>query len=179
MSNTLHFVAAKKPLFQILLPILFLSLSAFKLDFKPRLDDDKMYEICQRREFVSGWAQNFVGIKYRRAGTSPRTGFDCSGFTSYIMKEFDVKVSPCSSTQSQQGERISLAEAQTGDLLFFGRRGHIQHVAIIVENTPEGIVCVHSTSSRGVVVENVSKSDYWAPRIMFARDAITPAVLEK
>lgn len=177
MSNTLRSLFSKNQLRLTLLPILFLSLTAFKFDFKPRLDDDKLFEICQRREFISGWAQNFVGIKYRRAGTSPRTGFDCSGFTSYIMKEFDVKVSPCSSAQSQQGQKISLDEAQTGDLLFFGRRGHIQHVAIIVEKTSEGFVCVHSTSSRGVVVENVSQSDYWRSRIMFARDAITPAVL--
>lgn len=138
-----------------------------------------MEEICQLREFVAGYAQNFTGAKYCRAGTSPRSGFDCSGFTSYILKEFDVKVSQCSATQSKEGMKIPLEAAQTGDLLFFGRRGYIQHVALIVDKTSEGFVCVHSTSSRGVVVENITQSDYWRSRVLFARDVIVPAVLSR
>ena len=126
------------------------------------------------REHVTGYAQNFVGLKYRYAGTSPKTGFDCSGFTSYILKEFDVRVSSSSFTQSKQGLRVKLNEAMPGDLVFFGRKkGGIQHVAMVVENTEEGVFCVHSTCSRGIVVENISTSKYWAPKILFARDVIS------
>ncbi len=134
-------------------------------------------ELIQLREWISGYAQNFTGITYHYAGRSPRTGFDCSGFTSYIMQEYDIKVSCSSSTQSKQGVRISLDEVLPGDLVFFGSRksGHIQHVAMVVECSAEGIICVHSTSSRGVVVENISTSKYWKPRILFARDVVTGA----
>jgi hypothetical protein len=134
-------------------------------------------ELIQLREWISGYAQNFTGIHYQHAGRSPRTGFDCSGFTSYIMQEYDIKVSCSSSTQSTQGARISLDEVLPGDLVFFGSRksGHIQHVAMVVECSAEGIMCVHSTSSRGVVVENISTSKYWKPKILFARDVITGA----
>ena len=130
-------------------------------------------KVLQLREWVTGYAQNFTGLRYRYAGRSPKTGFDCSGFTSYILGEFDLKASCSSATQSTQGQRISLDEVLPGDLVFFGSKSHIQHVAMVVECSAEGIICVHSTCSRGIVVENISTSKYWKPRILFARDIIT------
>ena len=50
---------------------------------------------------------------------------------------------------------------------------------MVVKNTEEGIFCVHSTCSRGIMVENISTSKYWKPKIMFARDVITAQALEK
>jgi len=131
-------------------------------------------EMIQLREEIICQAQQYVGIRYRYAGVSPTTGFDCSGFTSFILKKFDVNVSCGSSTQSQQGVKVPLSEVMPGDLVFFGNRSRtrIQHVAMVVENTPSGIVCVHSTCTRGIVVENVSTSAYWRPRILFARDVL-------
>lgn len=130
-------------------------------------------EMMQFREFVTGYAQNFLGIQYRYAGVSPRTGFDCSGFTSFVLNEFGVKTSSSSAAQSHQGDRISMQDVMPGDLVFFGGRGRIQHVAMVVERTAEGIFCVHSTCSRGIIVENIMTSRYWKPRILFARDVIT------
>ncbi len=129
-------------------------------------------EMQQYRAEIIDFAQEFVGIKYRYAGRSPETGFDCSGFTSFILKKFDALVSSSSATQSLQGVKIPLTEVMPGDLLFFGRRGRIQHVAMVVEHNDNGIVCIHSTCSRGVIVENVSTSSYWRPRILFARDVL-------
>lgn len=135
-------------------------------------------KILQLREFVSGYAQNFTGVPYRHAGTSPRAGFDCSGFTSYILKEFDIKVSPASRTQAVQGDVISLTDVLPGDLVFFGSKKGISHVAMVVACTDEGILCVHSTCSRGVIVENISTSDYWRPKMLFARDVISRQAAE-
>lgn len=127
----------------------------------------------QLRCDVTGYAQNFLGLRYRSAGHSPKTGFDCSGFTNYILDEFGVKVSTSSTTQSRQGLKVPLSDVLPGDLVFFGGRGRIQHVAMVVEKTAEGIFVVHSTCSRGIVVENISTSKYWKPKILFARDVIT------
>lgn len=135
-------------------------------------------EVMQMREYITGYAQNFIGLKYRYAGSSPKTGFDCSGFTSYILKEFDIKVSSSSSNQSGQGIRIKFDDVLPGDLVFFGRGRHIQHVAMVVEKTDEGIFCVHSTNTRGIVVENISTSKYWRPKMLFARDVISAQVIE-
>lgn len=169
----------------LLIPVALISLfcSAFKIGSgsgpEARSRRVTRTEMAEMRCDITGYAQNFVGLRYRYAGTSPRTGFDCSGFTSYIMKEFGVKVSSSSSMQSRQGMKIDLKDVQPGDLVFFSRnKGRsIQHVAMVVERTEEGIFCVHSTNSRGVVVENISISKYWKPRILFARDVLSPLAI--
>ncbi|MFN4081479.1 MAG: C40 family peptidase [Saprospiraceae bacterium] len=125
------------------------------------------------REDIVEFAQNFQGLKYRYAGVSPYTGFDCSGFTSYVLGQYDIQISPGSQTQATQGIKISMDEVLPGDLVFFGRRGRITHVAMVVERNAEGVFCVHSTSSRGVVTENITTSSYWSPKIMFAADVIS------
>lgn len=149
--------------------------TAFKpINNKPSSAEDA--EIMQFRNDITGYAQNFLGLRYRRAGHSPKTGFDCSGFTNYILDEFGVKVSSCSTTQSRQGLKVSLNDVLPGDLIFFGTHGRVRHVAMVVEKTAEGIFCVHSTCSRGIIVENISTSKYWRPKILFARDVITGQV---
>src|SRR5690349_5797481 len=179
MTETIPSSPGSEPSLRPFLPFLLLLLTAFaSSSFKSvntaPVDRSADAEMMQFRNYVTGYAQNFTGLRYRYAGRSPRTGFDCSGFTSYILDEFKVKVSSCSRTQSTQGIKISLDDVMPGDLVFFGRHGgSIQHVALVVENTPEGVFCVHSTCSRGIIVENISKSKYWKPRILFARDVIS------
>ncbi len=137
-------------------------------------------EAQQLRQDIAGYAQNFVGIHYVHAGGAPRKGFDCSGFTAYILDEFAVKVSPASSAQSKEGVKIGLNEVQAGDLVFFGRHGRTQHVALVVERKDDGgIVVCHATSSKGIMVEDIMQSAYWRRKLMFARDVITPRTLSE
>lgn len=146
--------------------------TAFKpISVKPSSAEDA--EMMQFRTDIIGYAQNFLGLRYRHAGRSPKTGFDCSGFTNFVLDEFGVNVSSCAFTQSRQGLKVSLNDVLPGDLVFFGGRGRIQHVAMVIEKTAEGIFCVHSTCTRGIIVENISTSKYWKPKILFARDVIT------
>jgi cell wall-associated NlpC family hydrolase len=135
-------------------------------EFKRYIDAEEV----QLRTNITGWAQNYVGHKYRYATADPRKGFDCSGFTSYVMGEYKIKISPGSTTQAKQGAKVTLQNAQPGDLIFFGKKGRISHVALLIENNENGLTVVHSTNTRGVVVENVSQSDYWKKKILFARD---------
>jgi cell wall-associated NlpC family hydrolase len=126
----------------------------------------------QLRKDIVGYAKNYVGSPYKYAGGSPKTGFDCSGFTTFIMKEYGITLSPASVEQAKQGKPIDLSKAKPGDLLFFKDGNRIQHVALITEHNKDGIICIHSTSSRGVIIENVSTSSYWKPKISFAKDVI-------
>lgn len=175
MSETIdHLSCPKRPFVFLLLPLIsLLFLTAFSTPKPAAGRAVNTAEVMQLREYISGYAQNFVGIPYHYAGRAPRTGFDCSGFTSFILQEFQVPVSACSATQSAQGNKIPLEYVMPGDLVFFGYRGRVRHVAMVVECTAEGIMCVHSTCSRGVIVENISTSKYWRPKILFARDVIS------
>ena len=123
------------------------------------------------RKNIERFAKQQMGVKYKYGGKSPK-GFDCSGFTQYVFKEFDVEVAPSSTLQSKQGQRVNLKWAKKGDLLFFGKGGKVSHVALILNNKKGGIEVIHSTSSRGVIVENVSKSTYWKKRMLFARSIL-------
>ena len=125
------------------------------------------------RQEVIGYAQKLLGTKYRAGGKDPR-GFDCSGFTGYVMKNFDVKLSASSRYQAQEGRKVDLKDVKPGDLIFFKRspRGEIFHVAMVVNNSKAGIEVIHSTS-RGVVIDNISKSAYWEPKIYSARDVLS------
>ncbi|MEO6039493.1 MAG: C40 family peptidase [Saprospiraceae bacterium] len=126
----------------------------------------------KKRQKIVDYAKEQLGASYHYAGTSPKTGFDCSGLTSYVMKEFKIKLSPASAEQAKQGVSIPLEKVQPGDLVIFGDKNHIQHVAMVVDRNKSGIYCIHSTTSRGVVVDNITTSTYWKPLTLYARDVI-------
>ena len=57
------------------------------------------------------------------------SGFDCSGFTSYIYKQFGVSLNRTAAGQYSNGSAVSRSELQAGDLVMFGQSG-INHVGI-------------------------------------------------
>ncbi|MBK6994275.1 MAG: C40 family peptidase [Lewinellaceae bacterium] len=125
------------------------------------------------RKKVVDYGKN-LSARITSPGQSPKTGFDCSGFTSYVLKEFGVIASPASSIQASEGRYVAIDKVMPGDLIFFGQsKKKISHVAMVVKRGSDGITCVHSTTSRGVIVENISQSSYWKPKILFARDVIS------
>ena len=123
------------------------------------------------REDITRHAKKYVGVKYKYGGKSPK-GFDCSGFTGYVFEKYDINLSRSASEQAKSGKKVTLGKAQKGDLLFFKKKGNVNHVALIVSNSKDGIEVIHSTTSRGVMIQNVTKSSYWKPRIMYAKDVI-------
>lgn len=68
---------------------------------------------------------------YVLGGTTP-SGFDCSGFTSYVFDQLGVTLPRTSEDQFNSGQAVSLDEAQPGDLLFYDAlgKGRVSHVAI-------------------------------------------------
>lgn len=119
------------------------------------------------------YAEKYKGVKYRYAGQDTK-GFDCSGYTCYVMKKFDVALPRTTTQQANVGKRISTRYAKAGDLVFFSKngRGKPSHVGLVVDYKADGLYVLHSTSSRGVILENVSKSTYWKPRMLFVRDVL-------
>lgn len=119
------------------------------------------------------YAKQYLGTKYRYGGNTPQEGFDCSGFTRHVMDKVDVKLPRTSRSQESEGQKVRLKKVQPGDLVFFRRTpvSKVFHVSIVLDNTDEGVRVIHSTS-RGVVIDNITESSYWSPKISSARSVI-------
>lgn len=130
------------------------------------------------RTDMLNYARNFIGTPYRSGGLSPKNGFDCSGFVTYVMQPFDIKMSRSSADMGREGFPVSLDEARPGDLIFFSRSGRVHHVGMVSSNKNGRLMMIHSSTSKGVVEEDVMESDYWRSRLAFVRDMLTPQITE-
>ena len=118
------------------------------------------------RKAVVSKARTLIGKPYHRAGTSPKKGFDCSGLVYHIGTKLSIPFPRTSAAQGAAGKVIRQSSCHPGDLIFFGSSKRINHVGIVTKNDRSGLWVVHSTSSRGVIEEDVLKSDYWSRRIV-------------
>lgn len=80
------------------------------------------------------YAYKFLGIPYLVGGTSPTTGFDCSGFVQYVYAHFGLKLSRDTFSQIKQGTPVNKAQLMPGDLIFFGTIADPYHVGIYIGN---------------------------------------------
>lgn len=118
------------------------------------------------------YAKNYIGLHYRRGGKTLK-GFDCSGFTSYVFKQFGLPLNASSRSQYTQGDHIIKEELLPGDLVFFsGRRGgtrSVGHVGIVVEVDADGTFkFIHSAISSGITISD-STEPYYRSRYVGAR----------
>jgi peptidoglycan DL-endopeptidase CwlO len=110
------------------------------------------------------YAQSFVGTPYRPGGTDPQ-GFDCSGFTTFVMKEFNKELPRRAVDQQKEAAKIRVKDALPGDLVFFDSGSGINHVGIVVVNQNGSIKMVHASTSQGIVVTDIESSSYWSKRL--------------
>jgi cell wall-associated NlpC family hydrolase len=73
---------------------------------------------------VVGIAMQYLGIPYRWGGSSPSTGFDCSGFVMYVYSKVGVSLPHNAAMQYSYGSPVSYADLAPGDLVFFNGLGH-------------------------------------------------------
>ncbi|MDQ0215915.1 hypothetical protein J2S13_002335 [Oikeobacillus pervagus] len=101
-------------------------------------------------------AKKYVGVPYRWGGTTPR-GFDCSGYITTVYREVGVSLPRTSNSMYRTGSAVSKNNLQVGDLVFFNTSGRgVSHVGIYVGSNQ----FMHASTSRGVIVSNLSESYY-------------------
>lgn len=76
-------------------------------------------------EKIVNFAKHLVGVPYVWGGTSPRTGFDCSGLVRYVYDHFGVPLAHSSFAQFGSGRRVGASGLKPGDLVFFHGLGHV------------------------------------------------------
>jgi cell wall-associated NlpC family hydrolase len=74
---------------------------------------------------IAKYARRFIGVRYTWGGSSPRSGFDCSGFVRYVYAHFGVSLAHSSYTQFTEGVRVARRHLKPGDLVFFHGLGHV------------------------------------------------------
>lgn len=77
-------------------------------------------------------AYQYLGVRYVWGGTTP-SGFDCSGFIQYVYRSQGVSLPRTSRAQAASGKYVSIANAQPGDILYFGQ-SQVTHVGIYIGN---------------------------------------------
>ena len=106
------------------------------------------------RTAIVDYAMQYLGNKYVHGGRSLAGGTDCSGFTSYIYKDFGYSLSRTPGGQySTNGRSVSYDEIQPGDIICYGK-SKCTHVGLYIG---DGQI-IHSANSRKGVI--ISAADY-------------------
>lgn len=106
------------------------------------------------RDSIVAMARAQIGTRYKRGGTTPTKGFDCSGLIKYVMSAFNLEVPRTAKQQSKTGLALTkdTMHLLPGDLLTFGKgkKGQISHVGIYIGDGKY----IHASSVAGKVIES-------------------------
>lgn len=108
---------------------------------------------------VADLSKAYIGVRYSYGGSSPN-GFDCSGFTQYLYKQFGHSLIHSASSQyKNNGVYVAREDLQPGDLVFFSSTpgGSITHVGIYIGNDE----VIHARYSIGRVAINALSQNYY------------------
>lgn len=119
---------------------------------------------------VIDYAKTFLGKPYRSGAKGPNA-FDCSGFTSYVFKDFGINLNSSSSTQYLQGTTVDLEDVQPGDLIFFNGRQisktRVGHVGMVISVDDNGcITFIHAACGGGVKTDTYPDNGYYSKRFI-------------
>lgn len=119
-------------------------------------------------------AEQYIGVPYRYGGTSPKTGFDCSGFVQYVYEIQGVDLPRTSRQMAATGIAVepSTRSLIVGDLMLFSQGGRISHVAIYAGN---GRFIHSSSSGSGVRYDDLgtSRGRWFAEHLVAARRVVS------
>ena len=115
-------------------------------------DDPNSSELGRQ---IVAFALQYQGYPYTWGGSSPDTGFDCSGFTTYVYGHFGIQLNRVACDQAaNDGVLVSNSSLQQGDLLcFYSSGNYVGHVGIYIGNNR----FIHaSTYTTGVIISELS-----------------------
>lgn len=135
---------------------------ALPLDAAAKSEKAEEYRAAAAKE-----AMVKVGIHYRYGGSSPETGFDCSGLVAHVFERaWGVLLPRSTAEQRSVGRAVKRSALQPGDLVFYNTRGRpYSHVGIYLG---DGIFVHAPRRGQRVRLENID-NPYWRARFDGAR----------
>jgi hypothetical protein len=122
--------------------------------------------IAGEREDLVATAKKYIGVPYKWGGTSPSTGFDCSGFLTYVFKQYDITLPRMTIDQFNSGTAVKKADLELGDLVFFATyRDSASHSGIYIGSGK----FIHASSTKGISISSIDDPYYWGSRYLGAR----------
>ena len=115
-----------------------------------------------RGERAATIAREQLGVNYRYGGRNPATGFDCSGLVYYSYAQAGITVPRTSRDQFRAAHKISLADAQPGDVVFFQDQEKLSHVGIYLGQRR----FIHAPSSGRTVSVSSIDSPYYQEHLV-------------
>ena len=110
-------------------------------------------------------AQKYMGVPYVWGGTVP-TGWDCSGYTQYVMKESGITIPRTAAEQFAKGTAVNKNDLQVGDMVFFTTyKPGASHVGFYLGDNK----FIHASSAAKEVTINSLTETYYAERYIGAR----------
>ena len=144
----------------------------YNRDFDYRPSEIVPYRF-QADELVA-FARQYLGVPYM-AGGKDGSGFDCSGFTFYVFRQFGVYLPYYSSEQAGIGLEIPVTEARRGDLVCFkgydATSSQVGHVGIVTSMPGQKLSWIHAASSKGVSTATLNNAYYKARFVTVRRVA--------
>ncbi len=133
----------------------------------PELPKAETAPVGERRAEALLQALLTLGLDYRYGGSSPETGFDCSGLVAHVFREaYGIRLPQNARAQSEYGVRVSLAELRAGDLVFYNTLNRpFSHVGIYLGDGR----FVHAPKTGAQVRVEPIRGSYWMKRFDGAR----------
>ncbi|WP_426491892.1 C40 family peptidase [Hymenobacter sp. 102] len=120
-----------------------------------------------RADSIVAFAMRQLGTNYCYAGSTPDTGFDCSGFVNYVFARYKVPVPHSTALLIDVGRPVPRQQARPGDIVVFTGTAQTAttpgHAGIVLSQPGEPLRFIHSSSARresGVKISQVEGTDY-------------------
>jgi cell wall-associated NlpC family hydrolase len=140
------------------------------------LGDQVKNTVSDKTNQMLGKAMTLLGVPYKRGGSSPDTGFDCSGFVRHIYETSVGRLLPRrADEQAKTTEKIDRNDLNPGDLVFFNTmRRTFSHVGIYIGDGK----FIHAPSAGKSVRVDDLRAAYWTKRFTGARRVQQPLTTE-
>lgn len=118
--------------------------------------DKKVPAVTELENQIVEYAKQFLGTPYVYGASGPKN-FDCSGFTSYVYRNFGYSLTRTAASQLSNGRAVSESEIRPGDILCwraYGSSKAATHVGIYIGNNQY----IHASSTGDVVrIDDMSR----------------------